>query len=480
MNGKARELFKNLSYSVIANIVSMVISFVLVAIVPKVLGTGQYSLWQLYTFYASYVGFFHFGWADGVYLRYGGQEYKELDKRVFHAQYWLLTIFEVLLAAGISIVALLAVSDVDKSHILVMVSLSCFLLLPRTFLQYVLQCTNRIGEYASSVLLEKILYCVLVLAMIFFGARRYEYLLLADIVAKLAALISICIICRDIVFARGGSIKLGFREAFQNISVGIKLMFANVVGMLIIGIVRFSIEMVWGKETFGRVSLAMSVSNLLMLFISAISIVIFPLLKRTAQERWAENYHHLRAMLVVPILGALVLYYPAKMVFSRWLPAYAESLNYMALLFPICLFEGKMSLLVNTYLKALRKEKLMLLINIISVALSLLVSGVVIYAIKNLTLAVLSIVVLLAFRCELAEWLLARQLKLKVKTDMLLELVVVSVFVISSWVLGGWVGFGIYVASFVVYVLCRARSIHQTIQLVLSQVKNRAKPQVAD
>ena len=205
---------------------------------------------------------------------------------------------------------------------------------------------------------------------------------------------TMCLSCKDIVIQTTVSFKEGIREVWNNISVGIKLMFSNIAGMLIVGIVRFSIEQVWSVETFGKVSLSMSVSNLMMLFITAVSVVMFPLLKRTPQEKWADNYKLMRNILVIPLLGLLVLYYPAKVILSAWLPQYEESLRYMALMFPMCLYEGKMSMLINTYMKAMRMEKQMLLVNLISVTLSVLSTGLVIFLLKDLVLSVVSIMVL--------------------------------------------------------------------------------------
>ena len=61
---------------------------------------------------------------------------------------------------------------------------------------------------------------------------------------------------------------------------------------------------------------------------------------------------------MVILLGALIVYYPLKIVLSAWLPKYVDSLTYMALVFPMCVFEAKIALLINSYLKTLRKEKL--------------------------------------------------------------------------------------------------------------------------
>lgn len=414
MNSKVKGILKNFSYSFAANITSTLISMVLVAFVPKLLGQTEYSYWQLYVFYTGYVGFFHFGLADGIYLRYGGKEYDEVPKPLFHFQFWTLVCCEILLAIVMSLFVVFLIPNSDKILILLLTALCCVLVLPRTMLQYVLQGTNRIKEYARNLMIEKVIYGSLVVIVLALGFRNYEYLLLADIIAKAVTLFTMCLSCKDIVIQTTVSFKEGIREVWNNISVGIKLMFSNIAGMLIVGIVRFSIEQVWSVETFGKVSLSMSVSNLMMLFITAVSVVMFPLLKRTPQEKWADNYKLMRNILVIPLLGLLVLYYPAKVILSAWLPQYEESLRYMALMFPMCLYEGKMSMLINTYMKAMRMEKQMLLVNLISVTLSVLSTGLVIFLLKDLVLSVVSIMVLLAFRCILAELILAKRLSLKV------------------------------------------------------------------
>lgn len=470
MNSKVKGILKNFSYSFAANITSTLISMVLVAFVPKLLGQTEYSYWQLYVFYTGYVGFFHFGLADGIYLRYGGKEYDEVPKPLFHFQFWTLVCCEILLAIVMSLFVIFLIPNSDKILILLLTALCCVLVLPRTMLQYVLQGTNRIKEYARNLMIEKVIYGSLVVIVLALGFRNYEYLLLADIIAKAVTLFTMCLSCKDIVIQTTVSFKEGIREVWNNISVGIKLMFSNIAGMLIVGIVRFSIEQVWSVETFGKVSLSMSVSNLMMLFITAVSVVMFPLLKRTPQEKWADNYKLMRNILVIPLLGLLVLYYPAKVILSAWLPQYEESLRYMALMFPMCLYEGKMSMLINTYMKAMRMEKQMLLVNLISVTLSVLSTGLVIFLLKDLVLSVVSIMVLLAFRCILAELILAKRLSLKVGTDIVLEVLMTALFVVSNWFINNWLCV-VYAVGYLVYVFIRRKSILPMVQTVKGMLK---------
>ncbi len=275
MNQKFSSLFKNLSYSVFANGINTLVSIILVLFVPKLLGVKEYSYWQLYLFYASYVGFFHFGWADGVYLRFGGKNYNELDKRYFNTQFWLLTFMEVAVAAIISVVSILTISDMNKKVILIYISVCCVLQLPRTLLQYLLQTTNRISDYAKNYMLDRLAYAVLVIGMLLLGIRNYEMLICADLFARGFTLVLLCLTCRDIVFKKVSNICSGVRDAWCNIAVGSKLMVANIASLLITGIVRLAIENHWSIETFGKVSLTMTVSNLLMVFINAVSIVMY-------------------------------------------------------------------------------------------------------------------------------------------------------------------------------------------------------------
>ena len=50
---------KNVIFSIIAQIVSMAVSFILALIVPKFINEYQYSYWQMYVLYVGYVGVYY-------------------------------------------------------------------------------------------------------------------------------------------------------------------------------------------------------------------------------------------------------------------------------------------------------------------------------------------------------------------------------------------------------------------------------------
>ena len=81
-----------------------------------------------------------------------------------------------------------------------------------------------------------------------------------------------------------------------------------------------------------------------------------------------------------------------------------------------------MNMLIETFMKTMRQEKKLLLVNVSAVLLSLLTTYITVYRIGNLDIAVGSIVLLLAFRCIFAEMLMAQELNICVILDIVLEI----------------------------------------------------------
>lgn len=472
MNSKAINFLKNFSYTLSSNFISLLISTLVTLIVPKLIGVEEYGYWQLYLFYSSYLGFLHFGWIDGIYLRYGGAEYDKLDRKLFFSQFIMLLSSQMLIGIIICVISGPLVLDADRSFIVKMVALALIIVNTRTMLLYILQATNRIKEYARITMSDRILYISLIIIFLLVGIRDYKLMIIADLVGKLLSLIYAMYCCKNIVFNKISIFYFSLNEMVTNINVGIKLMFSNIASMLIIGIVRFGIERTWDVTTFGKVSLTLSISNMTMLFINAIGIIMYPILRRTSKEKLSAIYTTMRDFLMATLFAVLVIYYPIKTLMSAWLPQYAESLMYMALVFPMFIYEGKMALLINTYLKTLRKEKMMLKINLMSMALSLILTLISTQVFMSLDLAIFNIVILLAFRSMIAELYLSKELKISVKRDILLEFLLTAVFIISGWFVNSWYTALIYGVSYILYIIIKAKDISIAIKSLKSLIKS--------
>ncbi|WP_179234175.1 lipopolysaccharide biosynthesis protein [Heyndrickxia coagulans] len=463
MNQKILQFFKNFSYTFLSNIISLFVSTTVILIIPKIIGVTEYGYWQLYLFYSSYVGFLHLGWNDGVYLRYGGEKYESLNKKLFFSQFWILASFQFLIGLIIFFISN-SFSISEKIFIIQMVSVCMVIVNIRCYLVYILQCTNRIKEYATITLMERILYILLILILIVCGINNYKIMIVADLIGKFLSLLYSIYCCKDIVIKKVENFSLDIHETFTNINVGSKLMFSNIANMLVIGIVRFGIEHEWDVKTFGKISLTLSISNMLMIFVSAVGIIMFPILRRTGNSRLAFIYKTVRLPFSSLLLLLLILYYPINTILRFWLPTYSDSLKFMIILFPICVYEGKMSLLINTYLKTLRKEKSILFINLLTVLLSIILTTVFAVLFKSLTLTVITIVVLLTFRCMLAELLLTKLLSINLKKVLLEEMLLTVIYIYTGWYLNPLLACAIYLASYIVYLFVNKKEILSSIK----------------
>ena len=444
----------------------MFVSMLMILVLPKIMTMEDYGIWQLFMFYFSYVGFFHFGWIDGIYLRYGGQNFSALSRKTFGGQFWLLLI---LLLVEFAIVNILLISGIIKNSILIFVlrvsSIAGVFYIIFAYVNFILQLSDKIKEYARNIILERFLILLLTLICITLIETKYDKVIYVTIMSEFLAMSFGLYTIRDLIFVERDTFYNAMNEAYFNISAGSKLMLANIAGMLILGIIRFGISQEWDIVTFGKVSLTLNISNFLMVFISAVSIVLFPILKRINQDRLAEIYVLLRNILSYSLLAMLITYYPLKILLLYWLPKYSDSLVYMGLLLPICVFESKLQMLVNTYLKSLRQEALMLKINFISVIFALFMTYVTVVLLHNLKLAILSIVINFAFRLLLAEYFIEKLLSLKLRKDFIEELIVVSSFIFIN-VHESTYGILIYLAVYLIYALINKKQIKETVKKI--------------
>lgn len=452
-------LLSNFSYTFSSNILTMLVSILTVLLLPKIIGVTDYGFWQLYLLYVSYVAVIQMGWCDGIYLRYGGINYNKLNKSLLSSQFWYLIIFYLILSAISMVFLINTFNDSSKIIIISFAFLSGLFTTPRGFLFYLLQATNRIKEFAIISIVDRIMFIIILSIMLLLNFRSFEVLIVADLVAQLVSLILTTFICKDLLLTKFSPVKDSLIEAYRNIDAGFKLMLANFASMLIIGVTRLSIEYKWGIEVFGKVSLTLNISNFFLIFIRAISIIIFPMLRNTPEDKLQHYYLIMRNFLMIPLLSTLSFYIPIKIVLVQWLPQYAESLKYMALLLPIILYECKVSMLINTYLKNLRKEKMILIINICYMAISCITAYIAIFKFENLTLSIVSILIVLALRSITAEMYISKLLKINVIKDNLLELLLTFIFVFFSWFFDSWLSMLAYLLMYIIYIYIKKEDI---------------------
>lgn len=471
MNVNAKQFIKIMIGAMGANVVRLMISVILTLLLPKLMGQEQYSYWQLYLFYGTYLAYTSLGWCEGVTLKYGGAHYEELDKPLIIGQIWMLFGYELLVFGGLWLVVSVLKIQQIKSILLMQACGSAVLDIVRYMVQSVLHTVNRIQDYVRVVLLERLCFIGAAGIALVLGFDSAFALIGCEILGRLFSMLFSFWVIRDMVRTKPAPRKETLREAKSEISIGSKLLWALLAGQLVIGIIRFAIEQKWGILQFGQISLTISLSSMIVSCVSAISVVIFPMIKRMRQDQMARIYTPIRILMSVSIWAVFLFFVPFKWMLTHWLPQYSGALDYMVLLFPLCLFESRTAMLTTTYLKAYREEKNILKVNVVTVLLSVLAAGLTVFVAENLTLAVLAITLLCMVKGYMTEFYVCRHLAFPLLRELLIESMLMTLFMVTGWYCSNLVAIVLYSLGYIIYLLLERRFVREGIQLLKTEMR---------
>ena len=458
MKPSAKEALLNFSYVFLSQGFSLILSISMSFIIPKIVGIEEFGYWQFFLFLSSYVGFFHLGLLDGIYLRYGGKSFSDVNNILLHSQFRILFVLQLIVGLFVTLFALFYSIDPQKKSILIFASVYLILSNLSTFFGTVFQAFNKMKLFSISAVIDKVVFLIFLFFLFSFKVKNSEYYIFFYVVARLFGLVYSIYHGKVILFARALDFKKSLIEFKENISAGSLLMLSNIAGMLILGVGRYLIEKTWGIVIFGKISLSLSLTAFFLLFISQVSIVLFPLLIQRGIEQQKKVYVIGLDFLNI-ILNGVFLFFPIVALFIKiWLPTYMESIYYFVLLLPLCLFDGKMQILFSTYMKILRKEKLLLLFNAISLLIVSLLSlaGVLM---NNLHFVIFSMTMAVAIRSIIVELYLSKFYHLSMVKKTVYNLFLSILFCYVMIVLDPLVGFFIFLFFYTLYLVLMKKEI---------------------
>ncbi|KAJ49015.1 O-antigen/teichoic acid export membrane protein [Clostridium tetanomorphum] len=446
-------IVKNFAYAFLANGVQLLLSVMMTLVISKILGVNEYSYWQLFIFYSNYVGFVQLGLNDGIYLKYGGYDYKELPYDKLKTQFIIMMIQQAIITVIIASACLLLLDNNDRKFVIVILALYAIIVNVNRFFGYIFQTTNNTSWFSISIIIDQCSFVVIAIASLLFGYKNYQLFIVFYTVTKLFTLIYCVYKGKEILSTKFRINKNGFREYKGNLAPGMSLLIANMVSSFIIGISRVLVDVKWGIETFGKISFSISLTNFFLAFIAQISMVVFPVLKRVDKNNSNSIYKMLHDIvnIILPII--YVLYVPIGIILLHWLPQYKESIAYLGYMIPICVFDGKMQLLSTTYYKVLRKEKTLLRINISTLIMNTLLSLCSVFIFNNVLAVVFSIVCAIIMRSIIADVILCRYLNCSFIKSIIQELIFALLFIIANIILSSYISFAILVMFYGAYLL---------------------------
>lgn len=190
-----KKLVTNALVAFSAQGISLVVSFVMSLLVPKILGVASYGYWQLFIFYVGYSGFFHFGLNDGVYLVEGGKARNEINKVVINSQFRVAVCLQVAIGVLVCLLSSVMAPEEERAFVIYAFSLYTVISNLQLYLGYVFQAMNETKlffffDYARSTYFpgsasrlcrsSRFGLQTLHRSLLFFAALRVSVLLLAQ------------------------------------------------------------------------------------------------------------------------------------------------------------------------------------------------------------------------------------------------------------------------------------------------------------
>ena len=336
---------------------------------------------------------------------------------------------------------------------------------------FVFQITAQFKKYSFFSVLDKIAVLVTILLLVIINEKNFRYVVVADVTFKFIVLLIMVVRMPDMIFGSFTGFKRAFKFMFDNMSVGIKLMIANLMSMLLVGAGKFIVQYFGDITDFAIYSFGVSITGLVLTAVTAISLVLYPTIKRMSESSYATVFGKVNTSTRVLGLISLLLFFPMYFFVEWFYPNYVSVLSYLAYLFLIIYFQCKISLLNNTFYKVMRLETQMLIANLSCVLLFVIIA-LVLYPVfpQMKTIAVCTMVAML-IRCYSSEISLSKQLGMKPEPRIVLELMIVTAFLVSTELLSVWLSAVIYCVILAVW-LIRDRDENKVLIEMITQ-KNR-------
>ncbi len=426
-----RNVFLTLSVQVVSFLVSLVLNLLL----PKFIDQYEYSFWQTFLLYVSFVPFFHFGFLDGIMLRYSHFDYDALNKPLMRSQVRIFLFAEILLAL---IVVFFAFCYTDYLRlILIFVGVAVVTTNFFTYQSYLFQLTNRISKYATLVLILRLSLGLGVVIGLLMGISHFYELCFVYFAAHLIAIIWGLIKNDKLIFGESESMKVGWNEVKENVFSGAQLLVANLSAMLLIGGAKMFVQLNFDPLVFGQVAFSFNVSNLFLTFVTAASIAIFPSLKRMDDNHIPELYLKIRRSITPLLFVALLSYFPGYYILGLWLPNYHSSLTYLGVLMPLIIYTSRVTLLTNNYLKAYRKERTMLKINVVCLFVAFIMFAIATYLFNSIMLLLFSLIIVVIIHSTLSEFVVMKLIRCQLKKNIFIEFALVVVYIVLVLLFNG-------------------------------------------
>lgn len=338
-----------------SNLISLFSGVLVGFLVPKMMGLDGYAYYKIYTLYLTYIALLSFGVGDGLYLRFSGTDKDKLNVQQLRHY---LHVYYVQLVAFSAIAFLCACIFARGEYRFIMIALA-MIILPSQITaihQNLSIITSRFNEYSTRVVTKSILTSVLVLVLFVLyrlnGSEiAYQIYIIGVVAIDYVLAIWYMITYKDINFSKStGKIKYNLKYK-DLIYMGFPLLLSNMAGTIFLNLDRQFVSVLFIHKDYAIYAFAYNLLTLITTMASAVSIVIFPSLKKIQNIDVKKEFskHFTLFTIIIPL--SLLVYFPLCFVVSVFFPKYYLSLEVFRIVLPGIMLSASVSVVFINYYK---------------------------------------------------------------------------------------------------------------------------------
>jgi len=445
MARKETNALRNIVRVTISNLATIFAGIIVGLIIPKVMPVDGYGYYKTFTLYVSYAGFFSLGIIDGVVLEFGGYNYDELDQKKFRGIFKWYLLVHLISDAALIVVAVFN-RNTEYGFLLIMIALYITFNNLVGYFQQISQITQRFKEYSVAKMIQSLLKVVgglIIMAIYYLTKELVDYRIYVALMTFGFAAVSIgyFFIYKRIIFGESDTLASTRPTVFFLSKTGFPLMFANLCATLILTSDRQFVNILFPNTEYAVYAFAYNLLSLITVATSAISTVLYPVLKRTTEDTLKENYSNLISTMLIFVFGALISYFPLYAFIGWFLPKYADSLIIFRVIFPGLAISSAVTVVMHNYYKTLGDNLKYFKKSVLILAVSAAANGIAYLMFKTtVSISVASIVTMLIWYVYIEQYFV-NDYKYSRWRNLLYLIVAMGIFysvtIIDNWIISG-------------------------------------------
>lgn len=331
----------------IANLINLGFNLFTNFMLPKFLSVPSYADIKTFQLYVTYAGFLHLGYIDGMYLRYGGKDITNIDKKELSQDISTLRIFQIAVTIILLLIGLLI-----NDFMLIAFGAAVMPLNMATYFKFLYQATGEFCKYGKVMNATTIItFIINMVLVVLLGFDNSVLIVCCYVILDIAIWVFLELISRQSI--KISLLTFSIKSIIGNIQQGFFLMLGTFSSILLTSMDRWFVKLLLNVTSFAQYSFAVSMDNFLNVAITPITVTLYNYFCKESREGKIVEIRKYVILFGTIIIAAA---FPAKFILEIFLQEYIDATIVVFMLFgsQLCYLIVK-GIYVNLY-KAQQKQ----------------------------------------------------------------------------------------------------------------------------